>query len=172
MQPSVLGWAAVVVHLESLGHQLPGGPVLACSVHSPRSSQSTRSLTDAFTHCLLCVLTADVVCQSLRADKWSCQLLCPHLGSILPCFFLKQDIWDADFFKRILCIYCLRGGEGGRKKGRETLMWPGTKPETQACAVMGNWTGDFLLCGTTPNQRSLTGHGKFAFFKARKIKLS
>ena len=47
---------------------------------------------------------------------------------------------------------------------RETLMWLisclpyiiwlGTDPATQASALTRNWTGDFLLCRTIPNQLS------------------
>ena len=37
---------------------------------------------------------------------------------------------------------------------------PGTKPATQACALIENQTSDLSLCGTMPNQLSHTGQGK------------
>ena len=36
---------------------------------------------------------------------------------------------------------------------------PGTEPVTQACALIGDGTGDLLCCGTTPSQLRHTGQG-------------
>ena len=65
--------------------------------------------------------------------------------------FEDQTVFFLSFFK-ILCIYFLRHGEGGRKRGRKTAMgerninwlpltrpqWGGAWPATQACALTGN----------------------------------
>ena len=54
------------------------------------------------------------------------------------------------FFFKIFFIYFERGGEGGRKRGRETSIGflsyvpqPGTDPATQACAL--TWNQPFAL---------------------------
>ena len=40
----------------------------------------------------------------------------------------------------------------------------GTEPAAEACALTENGTSDLSLCGTTPNQLSLTGQGEIHLF--------
>ena len=41
---------------------------------------------------------------------------------------------------------------------------PGTRPATQACALIGNRTSDLLLCEMTPNQMSHAGQSSIIGF--------
>ena len=70
-------------------------------------------------------------------------------------------------------LFLGREWKGGRKRGREALLWerndyrclphapwPGTELTTQAHAMTTNWTGDLLTCEKTLNQQSHTDQGK------------
>ena len=66
------------------------------------------------------------------------------------------------FFFLLLFFFC-REQEGGRKR-RETSKWgrnTNQLPLVHApdIALIRNWTGDLLLCRTTPNPLSHTGQG-------------
>ena len=76
-----------------------------------------------------------------------------------------------------VCIYIFIEGKGQKKKGRETwmceryinwlpLMHPllGTWPETQACALTGNRTGNSLVHRLTLSPLSHTSQGRFPIF--------
>ena len=78
---------------------------------------------------------------------------------------LQRASLEVSFFKDFM-------GKGGRKRGRQTLMWernidgclsyvpqPGTEPATQAYALTMNQTGNLLLWGTMPNQLRHTSQG-------------
>ena len=91
----------------------------------------------------------------------------PFVG-IQFCAFFKQ------FFKRLIDWLIFRDRrEGERERNidvRERLIscllytpQPGTKPATQACALAGNWTGDFSVCNVL-NQLSHTGQGSSVHF--------
>ena len=43
-------------------------------------------------------------------------------------------------------------------------LWPGTRLETQACALTSNWTHNPSACGTMPNQLSHTIEGKIYIY--------
>ena len=74
---------------------------------------------------------------------------------------------EISFFFKILFIYFEREGKGGRKRGRETSMCGclsrtpllGTWPNTQACALTRNRTGNLLVCRPTLNPLSYTNQG-------------
>ena len=82
-----------------------------------------------------------------------------------------QLMLSKSFCKDFIHLF-LDMGKGGRKRGRETLMWErnidwlslispklGTKPATQACALTRNWPSDFSLCPMTHNQLSHLSRG-------------
>ena len=77
------------------------------------------------------------------------------------------------FFKDFIYIFLERGE--GRERGRETAMSernrnisrltlahlrPVTRPTTQARALTGNWTSDFLVCRMAPNPLSHSSQGE------------
>ena len=86
-------------------------------------------------------------------------------SKVLNTKFPLADCESSHFVKRIIHFY--REEQGGR----ETSMYernidqltlepapdrPGTDPETQACALTKNWTGDLLFCRMMPNQLNHT----------------
>ena len=76
-----------------------GGPVPASPVHSPHSPPNKLSLTDAFTHSLLCFDFKSSPC--LKADERNWPILCRHLGSAYPYFlinFVCLVLWLGGFF--------------------------------------------------------------------------
>ena len=93
------------------------------------------------------------------------------------CIFVVCDLWSlwsaSVFYLFIHLFFIFREGPGGRKRGRETLIWEsnihqlpllcaplGTDPAAQqACYLTGSWTSDLSLCGMMPNQPSHTGQG-------------
>ena len=81
-------------------------------------------------------------------------------------------------FLRFFKFYFWREGKGGRKRGRETSMCkrsinqllltrpaPGTWPETQACALTGNQTGNLLVHRLALNPLSHTSQGSRYFIQ-------
>ena len=100
------------------------------------------------------------------------------LTVLLMCLFLFIVIMVYICFRIILFslnfffIYWFqREGKGGRKRGRETLMWkrnidqlppacgPTGDQTYKSCALTGNWTQDLLVHRTTPNQLSHSSQG-------------
>ena len=76
--------------------------------------------------------------------------------------------------KKYIYIYLFLERRGGREKERERNMYQlpfilGTEPVTQACALTGNRTCDFLLCGMMPNQLSPTDQGWSYPFGSSKV---
>ena len=72
----------------------------------------------------------------------------------------------SSFFKEYLFIFGNRGREGEREEEKHQLvascMCPdqGPKPESLACALTGNGTGDLLLClwdDTQPTELHMSG---------------
>ena len=72
-------------------------------------------------------------------------------------------------------FFFFRERREGREKERERnlsmcerninpLPQTGTEPATQACALPGNRSGDYLLCRAAPNQLSHTGQSPFNIF--------
>ena len=80
-------------------------------------------------------------------------------------------VFKNNFFK-VLFIYFLERGKGGRERGRETSMCCclsrglplGTWPTTQACALTGNRTSNPLVHRAALNPLSHTSQGSFFFF--------
>ena len=76
-------------------------------------------------------------------------------------------------YKTLICcstyflnLFLERGGGGEREREREKYQLavfhtrqPGAKPATQTCALIGNQTGDLLLCKMMPNPLSLISQG-------------
>ena len=106
--------------------------------------------------------------------------MCPDQGLNPQRWRTGMTLWPTEhparakytyFLKKILFVE--RGA--GRERGREISICetsigclsrpqPGAWPATQACALTSNWTGDFLVCGTTPNRLSNTSQGQTCIY--------
>ena len=111
--------------------------------------------------------------------EWIVAALCRQLEFFIqPIVNALRECYQESFKMKLLrfgCsfkkdfIYFSLEGKGGRKRGRERLMWESlsfvlTRDWTvsQACALTGNRTGGLSLCRMTPN--STEPHWSDAFW--------
>ena len=118
--------------------------------------------------CLLVICVAGVFCpiscfHYFNGGFWWTVVLKFNVVKRTDLFFMISDCW-LGFYKKILLIFRERGREGER--GRETSMcerYLDWLPPT--CALIGNWTSDFLAHRPALSPLSHIGQGLTQFLK-------
>ena len=140
---------------------------IGCLSHMPQLG--TRPGTQAYA--LSWNWTGDLLLCGMTLDQLS------HVGQVPVYFFSHIFFYILFNFLKIFIPDFRERGRKGKREGkkhpceREALIgclsytpWLGTKPATQAHALIGNWTGDHLVCGTMTNWGApdrLLSHSKY-----------